>query len=101
MICPECGTDFCEKSVNQIYCSPKCGERYRKKHPMEARFPSVAFYCAKCGKAVVTDGKRDKRTRFCCQECERRYWRHPPTEHSALRTMPERLTEWYEKKGSD
>ena len=25
MICPECGTDFCEKSVNQIYCSPKCG----------------------------------------------------------------------------
>ena len=56
MICPECGTDFCEKSVNQIYCSPKCGERYRKKHPMEVRFPSVAFYCAKCGKAVVTDG---------------------------------------------
>lgn len=97
MICPECKKQFAERSVNQIYCSSYCGEKYRKKHPKATRFPSISFNCSWCGKAVVTDGKKDKRTRFCCQTCEKKYWKHPPTEHSALRTMPEKLAKWWDK----
>lgn len=35
------------------------------------------FECAECGKKVRTDGKKDRRTRFCCARCEKRFWRHP------------------------
>ena len=98
MRCPECGNEFNPLSVNQRYCSAECGSSYRRKHPAETRFPVIAFRCSYCGKAVVTDGKKDKRTRFCSQSCEKKYWRHPPTEHSALRTEPEKLAEWNSSK---
>lgn len=97
MICPNCKTCFEPKAVNQLYCSPECGEKYRRKNPTAIRFPTISFNCAHCGKAVVTDGKRDQRTRFCCQACEKKYWRHPPHEHSALTTYNAKLREWYEK----
>ena len=98
MKCLNCGEWFAEQGGNQKYCSAACGEKYRRKHPVKTRYPSITFTCAKCGKEVVTDGIRDKRTRFCSQTCERRYWRHPPNEHSALRTMSARYSEWYDKK---
>ncbi len=99
MKCLECNAEFIPLSVNQRYCSVRCGDAYRRKHPAETHFPSVSFNCSFCGKAVVTDGKKDKRTRFCSQTCEKKYWRHPPTEHSALRTETERLAKWNEKRG--
>ena len=97
MQCPNCSAEFSPLSVNQIYCSSKCGEAYRRKHPAVTRFPSISFNCSFCGKAVVTDGKNDKRTRFCSETCEKKYWRHPPTEHSAMRTNHAALEEWNEK----
>lgn len=99
MKCLECNAEFTPLSVNQLYCSVRCGDAYRRKHPAETHFPSVSFNCSFCGKAVVTDGKKDKRTRFCSRTCEKKYWRHPPTEHSALRTETERLAKWNEKRG--
>ena len=97
MKCPNCNNEFSPLSVNQLYCSARCGEIYRRKHPTATRFPSISFNCSFCGKAVVTDGKMDKRTRFCSEKCEKKYWRHPPTEHSALRNTPEKMCEWYDK----
>ncbi|MGN1037529.1 MAG: hypothetical protein ACI4PX_07125, partial [Ruminococcus sp.] len=99
VVCPECKKEFEPKSVNQIYCSSLCGERYRRKHPEYIRTGNTVlkFQCAYCGKTVVTDGKGDKRTRFCCQSCEKKYWRHPPSEHSSLRTENAKFLEWYEK----
>ena len=97
MICVECGKDFPQLAINQIYCCARCGEKYRRKNPALTRYPSISFNCSFCGKAVVTDGKNDKRTRFCSEKCEKKYWRHPPTEHSALRNTPEKLCEWYDK----
>lgn len=94
MKCPECCKEFTPQAVNQLYCSARCGNNYRRKHPDEKHFPPISFRCSFCGKAVLTDGDKDKRTRFCSESCEKKYWRHPPTEHSALRTEPERLAEW-------
>lgn len=97
MICPECEKEFAPMSVNQKYCSVKCGRTYRRNHPETVNFPAVSFRCAKCGKAVVTDGKNDKRTRFCSQVCEKKYWRHPP-KNSALTNYNGKFLEWYEKQ---
>ena len=42
------------------------------------------FKCKKCGNTVVTDTDRlDKRTVFCSRICERRYFRHPPSDNKA------------------
>lgn len=98
MKCLECNAEFAQLAVNQLYCSVRCGDSYRKKHPAETHFPSVSFCCSYCGKAVVTDGKKDKRTRFCSQTCEKKYWRHPPNEHSALRTESEKMAQWNERR---
>lgn len=75
MKCLECGKEFDPLSVNQKYCCEACGRKYRRHHEVE--FPIVEFYCAHCGKHVITDGKTDKRTRFCSAAYEKKYWKHP------------------------
>lgn len=76
MICPECGKAFTPQTVTQKYCSRACGDKYRYKTGGAHR-PSITFTCAQCGKNVVTEGGSDMRTRFCCQSCEKKFWRHP------------------------
>lgn len=92
MKCPNCGKEFSERTVVQKFCSTKCGNQYRQKH--KAIYPSITFNCAHCGHTVVTDGIKDKRTRFCCQECERKYWRHPPYERESNRQNFHSLSEY-------
>ena len=91
--CPQCNTEFTPLSVTQIYCSSKCGNKYRKNH--KAISPSITFDCAFCGKTVVTeDGTGDRRTRFCSAVCEKKYWRHPPFENVIVRTNFHSLQEY-------
>ena len=93
MICPECGESFLPLSVNQKYCSTKCGDKYRRKHKIVSL--SITFNCAKCGKAVVTEeGTKDMRTRFCSETCEKKYWRHPPHDCVSSRTNFHSLREY-------
>lgn len=52
--------------------------------------PPVEFDCANCGRHVVTEilkknGRPDMRRRFCCAECEKKYWRHPPQDRESSR----------------
>lgn len=85
MKCPECGIDFVQKTVIQKYCSEICGDRYRRKNRWKMEYPSIKFTCAypKCGRVVVTEeGSGDRRERFCCASCEKKFWRHPPWEHT-------------------
>lgn len=84
MKCPNCGKEFAERTVVQKFCSTRCGNQYRRRY--KPTYPSITFRCAKCGRAVETDGVKDKRTRFCCQECEKKYWRHPPYDNPTCRT---------------
>lgn len=34
------------------------------------------FACRMCGAYVVVEDRCDRRTVFCCERCEKRYWRH-------------------------
>nr|DAL99456.1 MAG TPA: LysW biosynthesis protein LysW [Caudoviricetes sp.] len=34
------------------------------------------FDCKRCGDRVYVDERSDHRTVFCCEHCEREYWRH-------------------------
>ena len=53
---------------------------------MNKEYPSIEFECSQCGRKVVTvGGTRDKRTRFCSSQCEKKYWRHPPWENDKSR----------------
>lgn len=104
-ICPECGREFVPKSVVQIFCSLTCGKRYRRKHGAAALHPSVTFTCANpgCGRVVVTEAGTDRRTRFCCSSCEKKYWRHPPYEQETSRTNFHSLREYlsWEKRTNE
>ena len=84
MRCAYCGTEIEPRAVNQKYCSHRCA--CKASYHKRVRFESVTFECSMCGRTVVTDPERkDKRTRFCSHECEKKYWRHPPYEHETSR----------------
>lgn len=79
MICPWCKRDFDDSNypLSRKFCSTECAAKAYKAN-VHVDFPVREFYCAHCGKHVITDGKNDRRRRFCCKECEKKYWKHPP-----------------------
>lgn len=91
MKCAVCGKEFEPKRVSQRYCSYTC-RRYAnhhggKEHPIGGdTFPGQPiirkFHCVKCGKLVYITDQNDCRTKFCSQQCEKRYWKHPGRVHS-------------------
>lgn len=85
-ICPNCGKQFEPNKPEQKYCCPKCAQKYHKKHGKGADIEPYEFTCAKCGRLVQVTDWRDKRTRFCSKECEKRFWRHPPHEYETSTT---------------
>jgi endogenous inhibitor of DNA gyrase (YacG/DUF329 family) len=96
--CPECGKEYIPVNSNQKYCSAYCGNKYRRIHGNGFPYEPTEFYCAYCKKHVQTDGDHDKRTRFCCAEHEKKYWRHPTFEKSSLTRMRSlHEMEFYEK----
>ena len=100
-MCLQCGTHFTVLSVNQKYCCMKCGTRYRTQHRAEMKYPSITFDCAQCGRHVVTEeGSHDMRTRFCCETCEKKFWRHPHWENPSNRINFRSVGEYisYEKR---
>lgn len=34
------------------------------------------FRCRMCGADVLVEDRRDHRTVFCCERCEKRFWKH-------------------------
>lgn len=82
--CLNCGEEFTPGTVVQKYCCRKCGNEYRRTHNIDDQYPSITFTCSHCGKVVVTEGGcKDKRTRFCSPQCEKKFWRHPHWEHES------------------
>lgn len=74
MRCLNCGVEFEPVTVVQKYCCTECGVQYRKNHEIE-NLP-IEFDCAHCQTHVVTEGGKDRRTRFCSKKCEKLYWKH-------------------------
>lgn len=95
MKCLECGEEFTPLAVNQIYCSRRCGRTYWRKNREKMKYPSITFSCAQCGRTVVTEeGGKDKRTRFCSAQCEKKYWRHPRWDKASSNTNYHSIAEY-------
>ncbi len=83
--CKYCGRAFETDRKNQKFCCQSCGREWWKVHAPEhpedleaiPGLPIREFRCAYCGKFVYVRNRNDHRTRFCCQRCEDRYWKHP------------------------
>lgn len=83
--CAVCGMPFLPVTANAKYCSHKCAKRADRKRqtsphrtPVEGDIILREFYCSWCGHLVEVVEETDKRTVFCCCECERKYWKRPP-----------------------
>lgn len=75
--CINCGKEFLPNTKMQKYCSRSCGSEFRKKNDINSNWPKKTFVCAYCGKKVTTKGNSsDKRTRFCSNECQEKFWKH-------------------------
>lgn len=100
MKCLYCGSSFTPGTVIQKYCSAACGQKYRRRHNISEAWPSIEFTCAKCGRTVVTEAGKDRWTRFCSPECEKKYWRHPPHERESSRQNFRNIREYisYERR---
>lgn len=72
--CLNCGKEYVPRSTVQKYCDRTCGIAFRRTR--KAWYPPVDFICAYCGREVSTMGGTDHRTRFCCQACEKKFWKH-------------------------
>lgn len=86
--CAVCGKPMNDDYTFQVYCSYECrnvGCHYKLKASQYRQ--QIRFECANCGKTIVTENGNDKRSRFCCKQCEKSYWKHPPQDnpHSAQR----------------
>lgn len=103
-VCLQCGAPLSGASVNQLYCCSKCGVQYRKTHNTSKNYPKITFNCSQCGKEVTTSGdSTDRRTRFCCQSCEKKYWRHPHWENPSTRINFRSIAEYasYERRTNE
>lgn len=93
----------CKGGARFLMQCVKCG-RTKERNGAEVRsYPqqclcdkSITFTCANCGKTVTTDNSKghnglDKRTRFCCQPCEKAYWRKKSKQKPTHLTV---LHEW-------
>lgn len=100
--CRICGRPYERKTVTQRYCSRRCRQKACDRGLTQRE--SIVFQCAKCGKTVVTESeRRDMRTRFCSQVCEKKYWRHPPYANEAARQNFHSLREYqsYERRTNE
>ncbi len=83
MKCVVCGKEFTPARPWQKYCSCTCrrkANRTKEKEKFEdglSEAPVIReFHCKKCGTLVQVRDKRDLRRTFCCQKCEKYYWKH-------------------------
>ncbi|MBO6303932.1 MAG: hypothetical protein J6M62_02505 [Selenomonadaceae bacterium] len=80
MVCKNCGKEIHRHKAHK-FCSLMCYKAYRRNHGATHTPPPInseilrVFECRCCGKKVYVWEKKDKRTVFCCQPCERKYWR--------------------------
>ncbi len=86
MRCKVCGEEFIPHHPLQKYCSSYCKNKAKRVLDMKEEWPARIFDCAQCGQRVVTEpGTGDRRTRFCSEECQRKFYRQKarPTKQSA------------------
>lgn len=74
-------------TTHMMFCSKKCRDEFHKKHEKEpVKIQPFRFNCAQCDREVVVIDIDDHRSRFCSSTCEKKYWRHPPENHTTCNT---------------
>ena len=78
--CLYCGREYESRYVWQKYCSRAFQRRAGRHKPdviHNENGPVLReFDCRMCSDRVTVVDDKDKRTVFCCQSCERKYWKH-------------------------
>lgn len=81
--CKNCGKIVNKKTANQKFCDAFCRKQYERKHQTQVEHKEFTggehiireFVCRQCGKHVLVVDEKDKRTVYCQQACEKKYWR--------------------------
>ena len=81
--CKNCGKQIYPKTANQIFCDSFCRKQYERKNQTQIEHKEFSgseniireFICRQCGKHVLVVDEKDKRTVYCQQACEKKYWR--------------------------
>ena len=79
--CVNCGAVIKNERASR-FCCRKCWREYWRNHGKVHREPLPGepiireFRCRECGRHVAVVEKRDQRSVFCSQTCEKRYWRY-------------------------
>lgn len=86
MRCENCGKVFQPRQRGQRFCGGKCRQEWyhwhSKEHTEDDAKPILReFECRTCGRKVRVIDCKDKRTVYCSQQCEKKYWRDV-TRHS-------------------
>lgn len=58
-----------------LACEEEGGMTLGNIYTSEAPLPR-SFECAMCGSDVTVTERRDHRMLFCCESCEKRFWKH-------------------------
>ena len=84
--CPVCNKYFNAITNQQIYCCSHCRKIHHKKvyYDKNRLIPNYEigapiirqFVCKKCHKLVSVSDKKDRRTKFCCPQHEKLYYKH-------------------------
>ena len=85
--CPKCGKIFSTEYPSKIFCNKNCANKasyerdescYEFPHEPDAE-PVFTFQCANCGKTVNIYSKYDQRSRFCCGQCAKKFYKNQLT----------------------
>lgn len=83
--CKQCQKEFTPKRKNQNFCSSACRKKYYhydvqnpyKPEIIDINLPIIRkFNCLNCGRQVIVQNPKNKKTKFCCSKCEHEYWKH-------------------------
>ena len=83
--CKQCQREFTPKRKNQSFCSSACRKKYYhydvykpyKPDIIDINLPIIRkFNCLNCGREVIVQNPKYKKTKFCCSKCEHEYWKH-------------------------
>lgn len=84
--CKQCHKVFTPNRKNQNFCSSACRKKYYHCNESKPYEPDVfdknlpiirKFNCLNCGREVIIQNPKCKKTKFCCSKCEHEYWKHP------------------------
>ena len=92
MRCKNCGDEFTPRSPWQVFCTRSCMREFyhRRGNHHEDMVDDAQpilrkFDCRTCGKHIGIIDQKDKRTVFCSQQCEKKWWRDITHHGNAVR----------------